>query len=162
MKIDCVYIDSDGVIADFSGYCREHYGVMVDNVADPVEKKKFWKWVTARNEVEPFFYSLAKMDDADRLIDFCVKNFSSVKILTASGHTPKDVAAQKRCWYTKHYPGLDVLITRKSAEKAVYANASSILIDDRDKSIIPWQNAGGIGILHTSVDTTIDHLLTFI
>jgi hypothetical protein len=34
----------------------------------------------------------------------------------------------------------------------------SILVDDRNKSIDPWVEAGGIGVLHKSVPDTIGQL----
>jgi hypothetical protein len=42
--------------------------------------------------------------------------------------------------------------------KAAYAKPNHILIDDREKSIQPWREAGGIGILHTSAADTISQL----
>ena len=34
----------------------------------------------------------------------------------------------------------------------------NVLIDDRPKNIEAWENAGGIGILHTSAKETINKL----
>ena len=44
------------------------------------------------------------------------------------------------------------------ADKHEYAAPNHILIDDRDKAILPWREAGGIGILHTSANDTIAQL----
>lgn len=159
-----ICIDSDGVLADFSLYCLTHYGKLPEDLgSDRSAKAKFWAWVQHQNDtVEPFFTSLPKMPGADELVSFCLKNFNSVKVLTASGYTPKDGAAQKISWYKKFYPTLEVIVVPKSPAKAAYANSTTILVDDRAKSIDPWVAAGGIGVLHTSVDDTIEQLRAFL
>lgn len=151
-----VYLDSDGVLADFSAYCLKHYGKLPEGLTEKGEKAKFWSWVTHHNNtVEPFFRSLPKMADADALVEFCRNNFRSVKVLTARGNTPTDGEEQKIGWYEEHFPGLECIVVRKSPDKAEYAHERSILIDDRNKSIDPWVEAGGIGVLHTSAKSTI-------
>ena len=157
-----IFIDSDGVLADFSAYCEAHYGKLPEALSGS-EKAKFWAWVQRHNDtVEPFFESLPKMNGADDLVDFCQRNFSRVVVLTASGYTPKDGAAQKMRWYARHLPDLEVIVVAKSPDKAAYATPRTILVDDRAKSIDPWVAAGGIGILHTSVDDTIEQLRAFL
>ena len=159
-----IFIDSDGVLANFSLYCLTHYGKLPEESgSDRAAKAKFWAWVQRHNDtVEPFFASLPKMPNADALVEFCLENFNNVKVLTASGHTPKDGAAQKISWYKKFYPTLEVIVVAKSPDKAAYATPRTILVDDRAKSIDPWVAAGGIGILHTSVDDTIEQLRAFL
>ena len=44
------------------------------------------------------------------------------------------------------------------SQKAAFAYEGSVLIDDRKKNIDAWENAGGIGILHTSAKETINAL----
>lgn len=150
-----VALDSDGVIADFDKKVVDIFG----KHPSAIQKKFLWNEITRYNdEVEPFFLSLDMMSGAQRLIEYVKRHADAVYILTASGHTPKDVAEQKRAWYTKHFPDMTVVVVRKSEDKAKYATPTTILIDDRAKSIDPWIAAGGIGILHTSVDTTIGEL----
>lgn len=153
-----IYIDSDGVIADFSSYVMQHYGKLPDGLTGR-DKKDFWQWVQRHNDtVEPFFLNLPKMEDADVLLDYCTRMFDEVIILTATGHTPIGVGEQKREWYQKYYPDLKVELVRKSNDKARYAESGRILIDDRDKSIGPWVAGGGIGILHTRAEDTISQI----
>lgn len=157
-----VFIDSDGVLADFSGYCETYYGKLPEALSGS-EKAKFWSWVQRHNDtVEPFFESLPKMKGADELVAFCKENFAKVAVLTASGYTPKNGAEQKKRWYARMFPGMQVIVVAKSPDKAAYATPRAILVDDRAKSIDPWVAAGGIGILHTSVDNTIAQLRAFL
>ena len=44
------------------------------------------------------------------------------------------------------------------SQKAAFAIEGAVLIDDREKNINAWVEAGGIGILHTSAANTIDQL----
>lgn len=154
-----IFVDSDGVIADMSQYCLEKFGKRPE---DYVKKSEFWTLVQRHNDkVEPFFRHLPKMSDADVLLEFLNANFKHVKILTASGYTPKEGPQQKRDWYAEHYPHIECIVVPKSPDKAAYAivdGVSTILIDDRSKSIDPWVSAGGHGILHTSAADTIAQL----
>jgi 5'(3')-deoxyribonucleotidase len=156
-----VLVDMDGVLSDMD--------TMMDDITDGASSQpnyprgKFWGKVSYYDKnVAPFFESLPKMKDADQLIKFVTDNFAKVRILTASGTTPKDGPDQKRRWMNKNYPGIEVIVVTKSPEKAIYANPRAILVDDRDKSIDPFRRAGGIGILHTSAATSIEELKNFL
>jgi len=148
-----IAIDMDGVLADFDLGSRQALG----DDKDTIPTREFWKRVTHYDKnVEPFFENLPVMKDAFTLMRFITDNFQNYFVLTASGFTPKNVDEQKRKWVKKVFsPLLRVEIVKKSEEKAKYANPNTILIDDRTKSITPWENAGGIGILHTSANDTI-------
>lgn len=152
-----LFVDSDGVIADFDGYVKTHFGKPVS----AFEKGTFWAALTHRDtHVEKFFRSLPKMPDADVLVEYLrAQPVKSVKVLTACGYTPKDAKEQKVAWYDEHYPGLECIVVSKSPDKAEYAHPYAILIDDRAKSIDPWVAKGGIGILHTSAEDTIAQLV---
>ena len=152
--------DSDGVIADFD---KKVIQILGGKRIHEVPKGVLWSSIERYDrEVEPFFESLELMDGAMRLLDFGRANFQRTFILTASGYTPKDGAAQKMRWYARKVPGMEVIVVAKSPDKAAYATPRTILVDDRAKSIDPWVAAGGIGILHTSVDDTIEQLRAFL
>lgn len=151
-----VWIDSDGVIADFEALIADYVGTPFHEIS----KGAMWRAVERYDsEVAPFFESLPKMKDADTLIDFVKAHFVNYGILTASGHVPKNGPQQKRNWYKKHYGNIIVKVVTKSPDKAEFAKSDKcILIDDRKKSIDPWVAAGGTGILHTSAADTINQL----
>lgn len=151
-----IYLDSDGVLADFDKLIKSLLGESFDASQN---KALLWQTVKQYNDtVAPFFESLEVMPDAQRLVQFCLNLTPNVAILTATGTVPHDAAEQKIKWYKKHWPNLKVITVLKSHNKAEYANATSILVDDRVKSIEPWVQAGGIGILHKTVDDTINQL----
>ena len=151
-----IAIDMDGVLADFDRGSRDAIG----EDKDTISTREFWKRVTHYDkDVEPFFENLPAMEDAFTLMRYITDNFQNYFVLTASGTTPKNVAEQKRNWAKKVFsPLLKVNIVKGSADKAQYATPKTILIDDRRKAIDPWSAAGGIGILHTSAQNTIEQL----
>jgi 5'-nucleotidase len=152
-----VALDSDGVVADFSGFVSSLNGGMV---CETIPRGKLWSSVAHYDKtVGPFFEALPKMPDADELMDFVVANFINRFVLTAAGYTPPNGAVQKKNWYAKHYgKDLVVKVVNGSGDKAAFATPTTILIDDREKSIIPWVAAGGIGILHRNANDTIERL----
>lgn len=155
-----VYVDMDGVIADFEAKVKEVFGKEISDIPT----SQLWKGVSRYNKtVEPFFETLPAMHDAKDLIRYVDENFSKWHILTAGGFVPKNVAEQKKKWIAKVIsPQVDVIVVKRSNEKAEYANENAILVDDRMKAIGPWRSAGGIGILHTSASDSIQQLSRFV
>ena len=148
-----VYVDLDGVLADFEGAVEERFGKTMDEMS----KGELWGRIKHYNDQkEPWFYSLPKMQDADQLWDFLQKNFEQVEILTASGSTPKDAPGQKKAWVGDHLDyQTKANVVGAAGEKAAFAKPNTILIDDRDKAVNPFIAAGGMAILHTSAAKTI-------
>jgi 5'(3')-deoxyribonucleotidase len=151
-----VFIDLDGVLAHFEHRVKEITGKHPKELS----QGKLWGAVDRYNkEVQPFFETLEKMPGADKLWNFCTEHFHVVKVLTATGWTPRDGADQKTRWVHKHYgKQIDVKTVTSGTLKAIYANPRSILVDDTSKAIDPWVKAGGIGILHTDAESSIKQL----
>lgn len=155
-----LYLDSDGVVVDFDLHCLNIFGRCASDFS---HKGSFWAAVTRHDaEVQKFFRHMPKCDGADLLVDFGLQHFRSTSILTAAGNTPRDAPEQKIEWYAHEYPGVKCIVVTKSPDKAVHASPTAILVDDRAKSIDPWVAAGGIGILHTSVENTIAQLSEYL
>ena len=84
------------------------------------------------------------------------------------GHTEYDlrkeeltnlVVYDKNQWIDRYVdPSVVVNCTFTGSQKAAYAMDGNVLIDDRPKNIEAWEDAGGIGILHTSAKETINKL----
>lgn len=155
-----IAIDMDGVVADFSAGAYKVLG----KDKDEVSTSQFWKQISRYDkQVQPFFENLPAMSDAHELMHFITSNFQNYFMLTAAGYTPKNVAEQKKNWIAKVFsPLLKVIIVRKSAEKAQYADSNTILIDDRKKATEPFEAAGGKTILHTDAKSTIEQLKKYL
>ena len=98
------------------------------------------------------------LHDAYQLWDY-VKKYRP-HILSASGnHLVDEARKQKTAWVKKHFSGFDQIhLPQESRQKSNWAWPDAILIDDRMKSIGPWREKGGIGILHKSAADTIKQL----
>lgn len=163
-----IFVDLDGVLADFAaGVDRilkvvHGTGVIHDEQSydsNPEYRSLMWSTV-ARYQKEykgQLWYELPLMEDALELWEYVLPH--SPQILSATGN-PQYQADSQKCRWVKENLGPEVVVnlTRKSHEKAQHAAPNRILIDDRMKSIGPWTEAGGIGILHKSAADTIQQL----
>jgi len=79
-------------------------------------------------------------------------------ILTAPIETNKEQCEEeKRAWFEKNMAGLyDQFIC--DSNKFKYANPNTLLIDDRSKYTVPFENAGGMVILHKNPQDTLAKL----
>jgi hypothetical protein len=60
-------------------------------------------------------------------------------------------------WVTR-LDGMKKLYFKPAKFKSEYASKNRILIDDRADTVERWRANGGIGILHTSAEDTINQL----
>lgn len=149
-----VYLDMDGVLADFDKKAIELVG---KRLYDFPTSKEGWD---AINHVPEIYSLLEPMPDADELVngvfqlqsdyDYCF----NVGVLTAIpkiGRIP-DAKIHKREWIRNYYPALlmDFNIGPHAVDKQKHCRPGDVLIDDSGMNIPQWNNAGGYGILHTS------------
>lgn len=142
-----VFLDLDGVMADFDAYFRALFGIETRDVADD----EMWDKITSAGT---FFRDMPVCPDA---LDFFqdilrLDNMTDLSILTAC---PKSnyahVAKQKREWVREHL-GTDVTVipTCGGTSKPLFMHAAGdILIDDFDRNCAAWAKAGGVSIHHT-------------
>ena len=153
-----IYVDLDGVMADLQSRVEEILGRPISTTpggSDWDNSDEIWKELRSMNE--PDFSKLDMLPDANVLWNY-VKKYNP-DILTATGQPEKKNAAEKREWVAKNLTGYNNIFTVVGSKmKARYADPNAVLIDDRLKSINPWRDAGGIGILHTSAADTIKQL----
>ena len=163
-----IFVDLDGVLADFVAgtnmamskvYDEEHVHDEAEYEANSKYRSRMWKGLRdyQKKHGGEFWNELPLMKDAKQLWDY-VKRYP-VEILSATGNPEYGAAEQKHKWVAKNIdPSVKVNLTRKSSEKAQMAAPHRVLIDDKEKSINPWIEAGGIGILHTSAADSIAQL----
>ena len=60
-------------------------------------------------------------------------------------------------WIKNNLPGTKLILSKRENKKD-YSNRNHILIDDREDTIREWNSKGGIGILFTSTDDTVEQL----
>lgn len=148
----------DGCIADFHSHfnvCFKHHYPnhtpmdFINELKKEVSSYPNW-WDT-----------IPPMEDSNILINFLKKH--NFEILTAYAEWDKRSIKAKPKWCWKHFgicPARVNVVLRK--EKALFAKDSNgrpnILIDDYEKNIKEFNDAGGIGILHRNANSTIAKL----
>jgi len=143
-----LYIDLDGVLADFEAHVLALFG----RAPSEMSAREMWGLAAATPK---FFETMPKMPDADELWAFC-EPFDP-HILTG---LPRGdwAAAQKRRWVA-HHLGADVPITTCMArDKCQYASPGDVLVDDPMKYAHLWEAQGGIFVRHTSAAESIEAL----
>lgn len=159
-----IWVDMDGVIADFSTGAAKIMGIKPSEFPSANRPKdrefdnRLWSAVRGHEKAGKVFWGeLPKMPDMDKLWSYVEKY--DPQILTAAGDKQTAARKEKKEWIEKHIGShVKVNIVTHSPEKAEFADETAVLIDDRKKSIDPWVKAGGIGILHTSAEDTIKQL----
>lgn len=155
-----VYLDMDGVVADFDAYA---HSVLGHKSEDGKWHKD--KWAKLRDNPR-MYQDLPKTPEADELVAFC-KKFCKEKnynllFLTA---VPKNndvhwAFYDKVIWTQLHYPDIPVMFGPFSKDKYTHCIPGDVLIDDRTSNIEQWIAAGGIGIKHKygNLENTINQL----
>jgi hypothetical protein len=148
-----IYLDIDGVIADFDKRFTELAGMGPREYEDSFGSEKFWDFIDIKHKIK-FFSKMDWMPEGKKLYNF-IKQFDH-KLLSAPSKNDASKVG-KRIWAKENTPETQLILS-PAYNKKNYADKSNILIDDREKNIQQWKDAGGIGILFKSTDQVIDEL----
>jgi len=158
-KVKRIFVDMDGVLADFLKGVEspEYIGHPLTNDA-----KGHTEYDDRKEELtnKRLFANLPPMVDMYDLIAYIRHCETPWEILTAAGAVNRELVVYDKNEWIKRYvdPTIPVTCTFTGTQKAAYAFEGNVLIDDREKNINAWEDAGGIGILHTSARETINAL----
>lgn len=145
-----IFCDMDGVLVDFDGTFEKKHGILPYKLP----REELWQIVL---DTENYWVDLPKLKDADMLVNY-LKNFD-FQILTGLPVYGFDKAEkEKKMWLKNNYNITDGVICCLSKDKNKFGKPNDILIDDRPNNIEKWEEMGGIGILHTSAESTIQKL----
>lgn len=148
-----IYLDMDGVIADFNKRYKELYGM------NPREAEKHSQFDALFTEfiANGNFESLDLMPGAMDAINYLRKLHVPTQILssTASEKRYDAISKQKMIWLQKHGITFNPIFVPGKKYKKEYANPTSIIIDDTESVIDDWKAKGGIGILHKDWPATL-------
>ena len=148
-----VYLDMDGVLADFFGGVEKMYGVEHWKQLTNDKTKDLKKEVIDRITGTDFFATLPKFSSADELISM-VKKFTGGKFSINTSPLRGDhenSGKYKKVWISNNIEQPDEIIVtgrKESYAKDKGTGTPNILIDDRPINIQKWQAAGGYGILY--------------
>jgi hypothetical protein len=141
-----LFVDMDGVLADFDAHHTAVFGRRPDKLADNVD------WAAVR-AIPGFYAAIPPMPDMMTLWD-AIRAFRPT-VLTGVPARVAEAPDNKRAWVRQHL-GADVpVICCRSRDKSLHAEPGDVLIDDWEKYRHLWIARGGRWITHRSAVETI-------
>ena len=146
-----LFLDADGVLADFDQGARGLLGMKPKEFIATHGRGVFWKRLAnAKN----FYGTLPEMPDA-RLLFEAVKHLKPT-ILTGLP-LGRWAAPQKVEWAAEHFPGVPI-ITCMAADKHKHMRLGNVLVDDREKHRETHEAAGIVFVHHKSAEDSLRQL----
>jgi len=157
-----IYLDMDGVIADFFSALEELHGV------------DHWKSIKDKHTLissiayTDFFYHIKPFETTFDLIKN-VKELSGGDWGICSSPLEGDYnnsAYWKRRWLEKYdiMPSTDKLIFTRNKHKYAWSTLTgkkNILVDDKPSNVKRWKDAGGVGIRYQANEDDLNEYLLF-
>lgn len=155
-----LYLDMDGVQADFFGAWADRHNVAsFRDIADP-EAAIDALAASGPKAVYDFFVELRPLPGGQRIIQWLHQHKIAFTVLSAPLRGEAQAAIKgKRDWLEKHNPGTakTAIFTSQKHEYATLGGKSHVLVDDFGKYLNAWSSAGGIAVKHDEVTT--DHTI---
>ena len=145
-----VFVDMDGVLADFDSGYEQMLGIRPSIADDNVD------WHAVRR-VESFYARLPPMPDFTDLWRG-LEPFRPI-ILTGVPTSLADAPAHKRAWVDRHIGPTQPMIACSSKDKSLHIrNPGDVLIDDWEKYRSLWIGRGGRWITHITARASLAEL----
>jgi hypothetical protein len=144
-----LFLDCDGVLADFDAGAREVLGGMTPRQFEQRHsRREFWKRLA---NTPDFYATLPLMPDAQRLFDAVEHLRPTILTGLPLGNW---AAPQKVAWAERHFPGTPI-ITCMARDKYRYMQPGDVLVDDREDHRSKWEDAGGLFVTHENAERSI-------
>ena len=158
-----VYLDMDGVLADFARGLRELCRLEAapqDGAQDAARDDRMW---AAIRDTAHFYDRLELMPGAAEMFRLLREKYGDrCEILTGVPREERGIvtAEEDKIRWTHRLLGGDVRVhTVCRKHKQLYCRGPrSVLIDDREKTIREWRALGGTGILFVSAEQALEEL----
>ena len=149
-----LYLDCDGVLADFDAGAERVLGMPPGAFEERHGRGRFWARLA---QTPDFFGSLPLMPGATELFA-AVRHLHPV-ILTG---LPRGnwAAAQKVRWAATHFPGTKI-ITTLAADKRDHCRFGDVLLDDNLKYRHLWEKAGGVFVHYQGLEPALAELARY-
>ncbi len=162
MKIEKIYFDMDGVLADFNRGIVELCGIDPLNQANkkPEDDDRMWEAVKA---VDHFYDKLEPMEGALNMFNTIYEKYGDkVEILSGIPKPRRGITTSgedKTNWAHRLLnENLKVNIVYREEKKNYVTGKGCILVDDLEKNIKEWNKEGGTGILFTSAPEVLEKI----
>jgi len=154
-----VYLDMDGVLADFFAEYAVLAGLQRGSSYRDIPPAKTDPTLNKMVGTD-FFARLPKFPTADTLVNMVVGVFGHYHICSSPLRGDfENSEKNKRIWIAKHLSPQprDIIITPRKERHAVQPDGTpNVLIDDRGDNISKWEAAGGIGIKYQADEDGLD------
>lgn len=143
-----LFLDLDGVMADFDAHFPATFGLDHRGLADD----DMWATINAH----PTYFR--DMPPCPGAVDFfrTVEQFDPIVLTACPKSNYAHVARQKRAWVREHLStSIMILPVMGGRFKPLFMHApGDVLIDDFEKNCAAWTDEGGVAILHRSFAET--------
>lgn len=160
--IDKIFLDMDGVIVDFIGQCKKYKCISGNKVNWEIIDSagaEFWETMDWLPDGKNFFSWLTNICNEENIDLYILSSAKSSSKINADV-TPIKIG--KLNWLKQHTK-IDlhhILLVNDGNEKGIlYANATSLLIDDFNKNCENFKNHGGQAIKYTILDTVKEEII---
>ena len=155
-----VYLDMDGVLADFIAGYNKRFGTNYEEGELPTPKQDPH---LADLQGSDFFSTLPKFHSTDALVGLVTRIFGSYKICSSPLRDDLENSREnKTIWINRNLnpkPSEIIITSRKEKHAVQLDGTSNILIDDRPDKIQAWTAAGGIGIHYMAARDSIEKVM---
>lgn len=149
-QIGRVYLDMDGVLADFFGEWarldgKNHY----KDIDNPTAKLNLVR------QHPTFWVDLPMLPHARDLVNTVTRLFGSYYICSKPLEGDPRSEPGKRAWIKMHLqntPPAGIILTHNKSMFATNGGVPNILVDDYGVNVNSWQMAGGVGIKYEDKD----------
>jgi len=146
-----LFLDCDGVLADFDAGARELLGMPSAQFEARYGRREFWRRIA---KAPNFYGTLPEMPDAQRL-------FEAVRHLEPTILTGLPLgnwaAPQKVKWAAAHFPGVPI-ITCMARDKHRHMHPGDVLVDDRDNHRPAYEAEGVVFVHHKNAEDSLRQL----
>lgn len=144
-----IYLDMDGVLADFNGFAAQVLDSKVELDENSRWSQEQWEQLA---QIDNLYLELRCMPHAEKLVDVA-RRFRDelgwdLYILTAvprNNHVPNSFY-DKVIWAQRHFPDLVVRFGPYSQDKQQHCTKGDLLVDDRESNLREWEARGGLTV----------------
>lgn len=158
-----ILLDQDEVITDFVGGACKVWGVPKEKLLElceptnwqmkyplskllgrisPMSDEEFWQPI---NDSPKFWYELEPTPWAFQLIAAVEEITDDWYVVTSPSNCPNCIPGKKQWLHERFRGGFDRIIPTRF--KHLFANRRTMLIDDREETVLKFRSEGGMGIV---------------
>ena len=146
-----LFLDADGVLADFDEGARRLLGMTPRDYEAKHGRGAFWKRLANARD---FYGTLPQMPDAQLLFE----GVSHLQPTILTGLPLGNWAApQKVKWAAEHFPGVPI-VTCMARDKQKHMKPGDVLVDDRENHRAAYEAAGVLFVHHRNARDSLAQL----